>query len=283
LAVEERRERNGVASGSFRGAATRVPTLILAALLALACSVPVAANLDETDANRAIVVLERGGIGASKERDPEHEGRFRVSVATGDASAAIGLLAREELPPRNSPGVLEALGDGSIVPSRLAEHARWSLGVAGELERSLRAVDGVLTARVHLAVPPRDSLAPEAAPERPSAAVLVRHRGATPPVALAEVQRLVAGAVPGLSPEHVSVVMAPSAVPTSPGGELLRLGPITVTRGSAPAVRWIFGAAVVLNLALVGTLLFLWTRLRRAEASLAELRLASESERAGKR
>src|SRR5690606_39535045 len=64
--------------------------------------------------------------------------------------------------------------DLSIVPSRLAEHARWSLGVAGELERSLRAVDGVLTARVHLAVPPRDSLAPEAAPERPSAAVLVR-------------------------------------------------------------------------------------------------------------
>jgi len=260
-----------------------VPSLLLAALLALACSVPVAANLDEADANRAIVVLERGGIGASKERDPEQEGRFRVTVAGGDASAAIGLLAREELPPRRSPGVLEALGDGSIVPSRLAEHARWSLGVAGELERSLRAVDGVLTARVHLAVPPRDTLAPEPAPERPSAAVLVRHRGATPPVALAEVQRLVAGAVPGLSPEHVSVVMAPSTAPAGAGRELMHLGPITVTRGSAPVVRLLFAGAVVLNLALLGALLFLWTRLRRAEASLTELRLAGEGERAGTR
>src|SRR5690606_40635630 len=141
LALEERRHgRVGGRNGRRRGVSRGVPSLLLAALLALACSVPVAANLDEADANRAIVVLERGGIGASKERDPEQEGRFRVTVAGGDASAAIGLLAREELPPRRSPGVLEALGDGSIVPSRLAEHARRSLGVAGEPARPLRAV-----------------------------------------------------------------------------------------------------------------------------------------------
>ncbi len=63
----------------------------------------------------------------------------------------------------------------------------------------------------------------------------------------------------------------------------MHLGPITVTRGSAPVVRLLFAGAVVLNLALLGALLFLWTRLRRAEASLTELRLAGEGERAGTR
>nr|MDQ2646605.1 hypothetical protein [Myxococcota bacterium] len=100
-----------------------------------ACSVPIAQNLDEADANQAVVVLERASVGATKERDPEREGRFQVSVSRQESSTAIALLARENLPPRSSPGVLEALGESSVVPSRLAEHAKWSAGVAGDLER----------------------------------------------------------------------------------------------------------------------------------------------------
>jgi len=234
-----------------------------------ACSVPIAANLDESDANQAVVVLERGSVGASKERDPEHEGRFVVTVSTQDASTAIGLLSRENLPPRQSPGVLEALGESSVVPSRLAEHAKWSAGVAGDLERSLRGVDGVLSARVHLGVPPAERLDPDGASERPTAAVLIRHRGATPPVATGEVQRLIGGAVPGLSPERVNVVMVTSAWPEAPDhSSLLRLGPVSVTRGSVGALRAIVVAVAVLALALLASVLTLWSRLRRAESAL---------------
>jgi type III secretion protein J len=232
------------------------------------CSAPIAANLDESDANQAVVVLERGSVGASKERDPEHEGRFVVSVANQDASTAIALLARENLPPRPSPGVLEALGESSVVPSRLAEHAKWSAGIAGDLERSLRGVDGVLSARVHLGVPPAERLDPEGASEKPTAAVLIRHRGATPPVAAGEVQRLVGGAVPGLAPERVNVVMVTSAWTETPEGSLLRLGPVSVTRGSVGALRLIVVAIAVLALGLLGSVLALWTRLRRTEMAL---------------
>jgi type III secretion protein J len=245
-------------------------------LLALtACSVPIASNLDEADANQAVVALERGSVGASKERDPEHEGRFSVSVAPQDASTAIGLLARDNLPPRSSPGVLEALGESSVVPSRLAEHAKWNAGVAGDLERSLRGIDGVLSARVHLGVPEKDRLDPEENPQKPTAAVLIRHRGASAPIAAAEVQRLVGGAVPGLAPEQVNVVMVNSAWPEAREQGLLRLGPLSVTRGSAGTLRVLIGVVAVLGLLLLGSLLALWGRLKRAEAALARGGLAA--------
>jgi type III secretion protein J len=232
----------------------------------------VAANLDEGDANQAVVLLEQSGVGADKERDPEHEGRWRINVPRGETSLAIGVLAQENLPPRASPGVLEALGESGVVPSRLAEHVKWTAGVAGDLERSLRTVDGVLSARVHLAIPPRELVPGTPEPAKPTASVLVRHRGATPPIAAAEVQQLVSGAVAGLAPEHVTVVLATTPSPKGFERELVRFGPITVTRGSSVALRIGAGVAVLLNVGLLGGILVLWRRLRRSELATEEIR-----------
>jgi type III secretion protein J len=252
----------------------RIAILAVALFTVTACSVPVATNLDESDANHAVVVLSRGGVGADKERDPEHEGRFRVNVTRTEASAAISLLAAENLPQRSSPGVLEALGSGGVVPSRLAEHAKWTTGIAGDLERSFGTIDGVLSARVHLSLPAGDALDLEGARDRPSASILLRYRGATPPIAAGEVQRLVAGAVPNLTPEQVNVVMAASPAGRGPERDLVRFGPISVTRGSAPAMRAFAGIAAVLNLLLVAGLFGLWSRLRKNEFTLAEAKSA---------
>ncbi len=244
----------------------------------VACSTPVAANLDESDANQAVALLDRAGLGPEKERDAEHEGRFRVRVPQAESTAAIALLAQENLPPKSSPGVLETLGQGGVVPSRLAEHARWLSGVAGDLERSLRSLDGVLSARVHLAVPERDALRPDAPEEPATASVLLRHRGLAPPIAAVEIQRLVAGAVPGLRAEQVNVVLTstPGAHAATP--ELLHLGPLTVSRHSAPVLRQLLGAAVFFNLLLIAALGVLWARLRRTELQLTEARAASEAD-----
>jgi type III secretion protein J len=239
------------------------------------CSVPVASGLLDEDANQVIVALERSGIAARKEADPEAEARFRVNVAQTDASDAVAILAQESLPPAKAPGVLDTLGESGIVPSRAAEHARLIAGTAGELERSLRAVDGVLSARVHLAVPELDPLSSDEAPLQPTASVLMRHRGATPPIAPGEVQRLVAGAVPGLLPAQVNVVL--TSIPrfgARPGRELARLGPIAVTRGSMLPLKIVVGTAAALNVLLLGLMLALWARMRRAEHALREARAA---------
>jgi type III secretion protein J len=246
--------------------------LAIGALLALSgCAVPIAAGLDEGDANRIVVALEDNGVAAHKEPDPQVENRWRISVARDDASAATAVLTRESLPAPAAPGVLDALGKSSVVPSRTAEHARFITGTAGELERSLRALDGVLSVRVHLAVPPRDPLAGEDKQLGPTASVLMRHRGATPPVATADVQRLVAGAVPGLLPAQVSVVSSSVPAPgRPPERELSRFGPITVTRASMSPLRIVVGAVAVLNILLLGLVALLWSRTKKQQMLLAD-------------
>ncbi len=254
-------------------------TVWLAPLLLLGCAVPVAADLDEPGANRVVVVLESRGVVSDKEADPTAEGRWRVMVARDDASAAITALTQESLPTPESPGVLESIGQGGLVPSRSSEHARLVAGTAGELERSLRQVDGVLGVRVHLAVTSADPLDIGGTPEPPSASVLLRHRGATPPIAPEEVQRLVAGAVPKLEVARVAVVATSvPAPPQSPERELARFGPVTTTRSSLLPLRAGVGVAILLNLSLFALLWFVAMQLRRTRAELEQARAQGPAE-----
>jgi type III secretion protein J len=255
----------------------RGSVLALAALSLSACTTAVASDLPETEANRAVVALEAHGVSAEKERDPEAEGRFRVSVGRDEAAAAAGVLAQEAVPSHDNPGVLQSLGAGSMVPSRLAEHARLLAGIGGELEQSLQSVDGVVSARVHVAAPEQNPL-DDQPPAKPSASVLIRHRGAAPPLAASEVQRLVAGAVPGLAPGDVSVVSTPAPASARPADkELRRVGPITVTRASLSPLRFVAAGAVLLNLLLLGAVLLLWSKVRRTEDALGQARAAGDA------
>jgi type III secretion protein J len=261
------------------GSGTRQTSAALAlALLGLVgCTTAVANNLPEAEANRAVVALEQHGVSAEKERDPETEGRFRVSVGRDEAAVAAGVLSQEAVPSRENPGILQSLGSGSMVPSRLAEHARLLSGISGELEQSLQAVDGVVSARVHLAAPERNPL-DDQEPSKPSASVLIRHRGAAPPLLTSDVQRLVAGAVPGLLANDVSVVSTPAPASARPADkELRRVGPITVTRASLSPLRIMAGAAVLLNLALLAAVLLLWSKVRRTEDALGQARAAGDT------
>jgi len=265
--------RHGTTGGALRTLACGLGAF------AFGCTVPVVTGLEEGDASQAVVALEESGFASEKERDPDQEGTFRVLVARDEASSALAVLADEGLPPRKAPGVLEALGKGSMVPSRVAEQARLVTGTSDELERSLRGLDGVISARVHLGIPTHDPLALEEQAPPATASVLLRHRGATPPLTPSDVQRLVAGAVPGLAAEQVTVVLLPAPPRARPAErQLAQLGPLSVARSSLVGLRALVGVAVLVNAALLACLLALWSRLRRTEKTLAEVRPA-ETER----
>jgi type III secretion protein J len=237
--------------------------MMLAAALLAGCAVPVAGGLDERDANQVAVALSQAGIEAAKELDPSSEGHYRIMVSRDDAPSAIAAMREHDLPPRHAPGVLESLGKGSLVPSPLAEHAQYVAAVAGDIERTLASIDGVLGARVHLSIPHASPLSDKPV-EKPTASVLVKHAGSTPPIAELEVRRLVSGAVSNLAPDSVTVVMLsrPAAV-LVPDRQLAHFGPITVTRSSAGWLRAHLGISFAFLLALLGVVLFLWSRLRR--------------------
>jgi type III secretory pathway lipoprotein EscJ len=181
-------------------------------------------------------------------------------------------MAREELPPRTTPGWAEALGHGAFIPSRTDERAKLLMATAGELQRSLLGIDDVISARVHLAVPERDALAADAPSSPPTASVLLKHGHALPPLSTLDIQRLVAGAVPGLAPADVVVVTKAVAEPVErKGTELVRLGPLTTTRSSLPYLRWMIACVATLNACMVALLFALWLRGRRSARARVQL------------
>jgi len=196
----------------------RTPTLRLvapvAALALVACGRDeVLHGLEESQANQVLVALDEGGVRGSKQREEGSDGAWRIEVGRSESARAQQILAERELPRQRPPGFGEVFGKGSIVPTPVEERALYLHALFGELARSLEAIDGVLAARVHLALPPADSLRLEPGPP-PRAAVLVKARsGARARLDLLTggIQSLVAGAVAGLDPGAVSVVVAEAA------------------------------------------------------------------------
>lgn len=246
--------------------------LVVALAGSVGCNVPVASALDDGEATRVVVALDRASIDATKEVDPSADNRWRVTVGRDDAPRAFATMHDEELPRIAPPGVLDAVGKGSLVPSEAAEHAQLVAGVAGDLARSLEDIDGVLSARVHLSLPEATPLrgAGEQASPRASASVLLAHRGSTPPLSADSIQRLVAGGVAGMLPSDVTVVLISRGIPAAtPGGGLGHVGPITVARTSLRELQGALAGLVALVAALAATTLALYYRLVRVRAELA--------------
>jgi flagellar M-ring protein FliF len=93
----------------------------------------------------------------------------------------------------------DALGTTSFVQN--INHLR---ALEGELARTIRAIDRIQAARVHLVLPERPLFSREA-PE-PSASIVVRVRGALEPQQIKAIRHLVSSAVNGLKPQRVSIV-----------------------------------------------------------------------------
>jgi type III secretion protein J len=198
-------------------------------------------RLDEPQANQVIVALGEGGVRARMAREDGDEGGFAVSVHPTDAPAARGLLSARDLPRARAPGFAELFGSPGLVPTPAEEHARYLHALSGELGRTLESLDGVLAARVHLALPAADPLRPDAR-RSPRASVLVRCRpdARAPLEAQADgIRRIVAGAAEGLEPASVAVMVVEAAARPAPA----------VGEGRSSRA-WIAGSAIALAVVL---------------------------------
>ncbi|WP_426528395.1 flagellar basal-body MS-ring/collar protein FliF [Bradyrhizobium sp. McL0615] len=93
----------------------------------------------------------------------------------------------------------DALGTTSFVQN--INHLR---ALEGELARTIRAIDRIQAARVHLVLPERPLFSRET-PE-PSASIVLRVRGTLEPQQIRAIRHVVASAVNGLKPQRVSIV-----------------------------------------------------------------------------
>lgn len=240
-------------------------TLVLTTTCTLVgCFSPVAAGLDEAEANRTIAALQGSGIDARKEAETSDTAHYRVVVADSEAGRALTTLAEEGLPRPKSVGLLEAVGKNALVPSMAAEQAELAAGLGGELEKSLSQLDGVVVARVHLSLPTESPLREKK--DRATASVLLTYKTAQPPISEVNLKRMVAAAVPALAPDDVTVIALPR--PAKPGsgqapGALAHVGPLGVATGSAMPLRLLLGGLVLLVGLLAGAALILYLKLAK--------------------
>ena len=266
-------------AGADRGRPGRIGQrwLLLAALLlqAAACSANILHGVDERAANEATASLERAGIGAEKVPD---EGAaagalatYTIRVASGDGTRAVDLLRALGLPRDRRRGFSETYSQPSLIPTPPEERARYLDATAGEIERTLESIDGVVSARVHLVLEESDPLAVDAKQKTPArAAVLIKARRGLVPISDLDVQKLVAGSVAGLDPASVGVVMTPAADPGEVAAAALSpVGPIRITPGTRPLLLGAVAGVLVLLALLAALLLVTARRLATLERTTA--------------
>lgn len=134
---------------------------------------PLYSNLNEQQANEVEAALLSAGIEAGKLPVKKGEG-FAVEVAQSNVPAAMRVLHERGLPrdPSNSLG--QVFAKEGFISSPLEERARYLYALSQELESTLMEIDGVVLARVHIALPQRDLLSDER--ESASASVIIVER-----------------------------------------------------------------------------------------------------------
>jgi len=195
------------------GARRLFTALALSGLLAACSEQPLYSSLDEREANEMVATLAEAGLSASKRGDIA--GGF--SVATADSfGEAVEVLRRNGLPRERYESIGDVFAKEGFVSSPLEERARLNFALSQEIAHTISSIDGVLMARVHLAVPQRDSLDDTVAPA--SASVFVKHRASVDLTGnVASIKALVVNGIENLPYENVTVALFPSATRAASG------------------------------------------------------------------
>ena len=160
---------------------------------------PLYSELSERDASAIVKDLETQGIPYQL----RHDGS-QIMVPKDKLLRLRMKLAERGIPAGGNVGweifdKADALGTTSYVQN--INHLR---ALEGELSRTIRAIDRVQAARVHLVIPERQVFQREK--KEPSASIALKLRGQIDPSQIRAIQHLVAAAVEGLKPSRVSIV-----------------------------------------------------------------------------
>jgi flagellar M-ring protein FliF len=160
---------------------------------------PLFTDLSFEDSGAIVKDLERQAIPYELRNDggivlvpKERIARLRMSFAEGGLPKGGGI--GYEIFDKS-----DALGATSFVQN--INHLR---ALEGELARTIRALDRVQAARVHLVLPERPLFSRDA--PQASASIVLKVRGLLEPQQVRAIRHLVASAVNGLKPERVSIV-----------------------------------------------------------------------------
>lgn len=179
----------------------------LLAVLALAgCRIEVYDKLSQRDANEITALLLSSSIDAKRVEDKD--GMFAVDVPEDDFAAAVQLISDSGLPRPQFRSMVDVFDNDRLISSPSEERARLGYAVSQELSQTVSEIDGVVSARVHLATPAVDPLGRRI--NKSSASVAIHHEESLPTDGLVpRIKLLVSHAVDDLEYDDVLVALFP--------------------------------------------------------------------------
>jgi len=151
------------------------------------------AIVEKLSAEKVPFEVRKDGAEIWVPKDRKNELRVRMAE---QAMPAVGRVAGYELFDKQ-----DALSSTSF-----QQNINYVRALEGELSRTIRSIDKVKVARVHLVLPKREAFAREA--NEPSASVILKMQGAArlDKGQVTAIQHLIAAAVPKMKPNRISIV-----------------------------------------------------------------------------
>lgn len=156
-------------------------------------------GLDANDSNQIAIALAEMNISFDVSSDGG-----TVSVPVGMTSRARMILAERGLPNSTTSGYELFDNVGSLGLTSFMQEVTRVRALEGEIARTIRSINGITAARVHIVMPDRGSF--RRGEQKPSASVMVRATGNDGRRSAESVRHLVAASVPGLNVDDVTVL-----------------------------------------------------------------------------
>jgi flagellar M-ring protein FliF len=158
-------------------------------------------DLDLHDSGQIVDQLEHHQIPYRVEADGK-----RIMVAADDVFTARALLAKEGLPASGSIGNEIFDRGNDLALTEFDQDIKRSRALEGELARTVEAMHGISRARVHLVLPRKEPFAHSRKEAQASVMLTLVGNQALSQEGIQAIVNLVAGAVPDLRPENITVV-----------------------------------------------------------------------------
>ncbi len=125
-------------------------SLCVSFLFLVSCSQELYSQLEEREANEMIAVLSRYNINADKIVSKDG---YAMNVPSRYFADSVDILSAAGYPKRKYVTLNDLFGKSGLIPTPFEEHVRYIYGLSEELARTVALFDGVIAARVHIALP----------------------------------------------------------------------------------------------------------------------------------
>ena len=146
--------------------------LLLSAMITLSgCKTDLYTGLSEIEANEMLSILIDHGI--QSEKFLNKDGLHNIQVDEQDLSESVQLLKRMGYPKQKFKSMGEIFVKDGMISSPQEESARLNFALSQELSSTISLIDGVVSARVHVVLPEKDSYGNESV--KAAASVFIKH------------------------------------------------------------------------------------------------------------